>query len=187
MNTGDGLQRMDWSYFTRPIVEETINKALPIVKNFEWTWDDDKTRSLDELNGIDLICRLKGTKQPLTCQIKVLAQCQYQTITVETKNSYTGSEGDWQNDLSQYLVCIYSSEGTDVKRWAVIDQGRLRIATVTNNLIWQQGSNSRSNAKSDFKYIPFSEVLEFAPECVFAYGGDWSLDESEEIKERRIN
>ena len=184
MNTGEGLQRMEWSLYTTPLVEQTLSTALPMIKRFEWTWDNEDTRALDEFRGIDLICRLK-TNQPLTVQVKVLNQTQFHTVTIETKNRHNDSEGDWQNDLSQYLLCIYSETGDDILRWALIDQGRLRLATVTKNLLWQKNANSKSNAGSSFKFLPFAELAEQAPEAIVYFGGNWELGDAD-IEGRRI-
>lgn len=180
----NGAERFDWSYRTRPIAEQIISTALPMVKSTEWTYDDMATRDLDREHGIDLVARLKNG-QPLTFQVKVL-NSDYHTVTVEAENSWDGKPGDWTSDLSQYLLCIYSDDGHSAKRWALIDQGRMRLAQYTRNLTWRRADNTLSGANSKFRYLPFAELAELAPETVVMFGGNWQLGDAQ-VEDRRVN
>ena len=185
MNAGHGCERFDWARLNRPIVEDILTTALPMVTALDWTEDDPETLELDRTHGIDLIGRLKKHGQPLTFQIKCLsADNGYHTVTMEAENSFDGKPGDIQTCLSQFYFLCYS-DGRCAERWCLLDLPRLHLASCTRGLMWRRADNTLSGANSKFRYLPFAELAELAPESVVMFGGDWQLGDAQ-VESRRV-
>jgi len=170
---GNGTSRFAWESKTRPLVEDVINQAFPKIYDLRWTADCKSEIHLDRQHGIDVIS-MYITGQPLTFQAKCLAT-DYTTLTIEGLNQHTDGLGDWEECLADYIVWIYSKDGQNIDRWAVVSRPMLTIATAERRLLWskQHPDSSRHNAGSCFYFVEMNEVLTHAPEAVRAYGGDW--------------
>lgn len=164
-----GMERFAYSESTKPLAERIIKTALPFVSSIDWM----DANELDVQHGIDAIARLRQG-QALTFQVKFLSK-DYRTVCIESTSvdsKGNAKPADWQGCLAQYILVAYSLDGITVQRWAIIDNGRLAIASNANALIWRKRSNNHSY--SEFRCVDFAEIKELAPECIVDCGGDWA-------------
>lgn len=168
----NGWDRMDFSKSTQPLAERIISTVVPDAKEFTWCNDFEDLENLDIEHGIDLLCKM-NQGQLLTFGVKVLTK-DYTSITIEVSGvDKHGDEkkGNWYSDKNMYSLVIYSFDGVNIERWAMIDNGRLAMASNRWKLNWSKKNNSVGY--SAFKYIEFEQILEFAPDAVMFYGGEW--------------
>jgi hypothetical protein len=163
-----GAQRFAYSEATKPLAAGIIKTALPFVSSVDWQ----DANILDVEHGIDVIARCKQG-QSITLQVKCLTK-DYRTVCIEytsVDNKGNMKPADWQGCLAQYILVVYSLDGTTVARWAIIDNARLAVASHNNGLIWRKRANNHSY--SEFRCLDFADLKEFAPDCILDCGGDW--------------
>lgn len=162
-----GKERFAYSEATKPLVEQVIKSTMQ-SSSIDWM----NANVLDVEHGIDLLVRLRQG-QSLSYQVKCLNQ-DYKTVCIEyTSIDSKGNvkPADWQGCIAQYLLVLYSLDGLTTNRWAILDNGRLAMASNDNVLIWRKRSNNHSY--SGFRCVDFADIKEFAPQAIVACGGDW--------------
>ena len=88
-----------------------MSESFKSIRDFEWLSEDNELHYLDRKHGIDALCELISG-QTITIQAKVLTKLEYYTVTIEGESDT--DEGDWHTMLAQFIVIVYSGDGTSI-------------------------------------------------------------------------